>query len=405
MTGGGELGPLIFLIAGEPSGDLLGARLMAALKTETGGRVRFAGVGGELMAAEGLRSLFPLDDLAVMGLVEVLPHIRRIHRRLEQAVEAVQAAAPDALVTIDSPVFTLRVSRRLVGKGFALIHYVAPSVWAWKPWRARQVARYLDHLIALLPFEPPYFEEHGLATSFVGHPAVEAPVVTDDGVAFRRAHGIPPGAPLLCLLPGSRRAEVARLAPVFGRALKLLAVRRADLHALVPTVAGVEGMVRRAVRDWPVPTVVVSGTGDKYRAFAASQLALAASGTVAVELAIAGVPAVIAYRVNPLSAFLARRLIKVDYVSIPNLVMGQEVQPEFLQERCTAENLATALQHLLDDPAARRRQLEGGAVAAQKLGSGGPAPSRRAARSILSVIGCGGGAANTYNEPKPKEEP
>ncbi len=405
MTDGGEQGPLIFLIAGEPSGDLLGARLMAALKAATGGRVRFAGVGGALMSAEGLRSLFPIGELSVMGLVEVLPHIRNIRRRFEQTVTAVEAARPDALVTIDSPAFTLRVSRRLKGRGYPLIHYVAPSVWAWKPWRARQIAGYLDHLIALLPFEPPYFEKYGLATTFVGHPAVEAEVLPpSEGAAFRRAQGIPADATLICVLPGSRRAEVARLAPDFSRALRLMTERRAGLHAVVPTVSGVEDLLRQVVQTWPVQVTVAVGCHAKYRAFAAADLALAASGTVAVELAVAGVPAVIAYRVNPLSAFLARRLIKVDYVSLPNLVVGEELQPELLQERCTGRSLASALERLLDDPAARRQQLEGCTRAARRLGLGGPAPSHRAAETILSVIRSGGSAASPYNDAKFKEE-
>jgi len=405
MNDSGGQGPLVFLIAGEPSGDLLGARLMAALKAATGGQVRFAGVGGEFMAAEGLRSLFPIGELSIMGLVEILPHIRSIHRRIRQTVAAVEAARPDALVTIDSPGFTLRVSRRLKGRGFPLIHYVAPSVWAWKPWRARQIAQYLDHLIALLPFEPPYFEKHGLATSFSGHPAVEAVALSPgEGAAFRRAQEIPLEVPLLCLLPGSRRAEVARLAPVFGETLRLMTGRRPGLHAVVPTVSGVENVVRQAVQTWPVATRVIVGADAKYQAFAASDLALAASGTVAVELAIAGLPAVIAYRVNPISAFLARRLIKVDHVSLPNLVMGEELQPELLQERCRARDLMEALERLLDDPAARRQQLEGCANVARQLGLGGPLPSRRAAEAVLSVIRSGGTAASLYNEQKSKEE-
>lgn len=405
MTDGGGQGPLIYLIAGEPSGDLLGARLMAALKAATGGQIRFTGIGGELMAAEGLQSLFPIGELAIMGLVEVLPHIRNIRRRLGQTVAAVEAARPDALVTIDAPGFTLRVSRRLKGRGIPLIHYVAPSVWAWKPWRARQVAQYLDHLIALLPFEPSYFEKHGLATTFAGHPAVEAATLSpQEGTAFRRTQEIPQEAPLLCVLPGSRRAEVARMAPVFGQTLALMSGRRPELHAVVPTVSAVEDMVRQAVRSWPVPTRVIVDADAKYRAFAASDLALATSGTVAVELAVAGLPAVIAYRVNPLSAFIARRLIKVEYVSLPNLVLDRELQPELLQERCQPQNLAETLERLLDDPAARQRQLDGCASVARQLGLGGPAPSRRAAEAVLSVIRSGGPTANSYNEEKSKEE-
>jgi lipid-A-disaccharide synthase len=394
MTGGpavGERSPLVFLIAGEPSGDQLGARLMAALRAETGGSVRFAGVGGEAMAREGLASLYPIDELAVMGLVEVLPHARRIYRRIGQTVAAVRAARPDVLVTIDSPSFTLEVSRRLKPCGFPLVHYVAPSVWAWKPWRARHMAAYLDHLLALLPFEPPYFEAHGLATTFVGHPAVEAAgAPSPDAAAVCARREVPPEAPVLCVLPGSRRGEVGRLAPVFGRTLGLLAERFSGLRALVPTVGTVAEMVSEAVRGWPVPAEVLTGAEAKYQAFAAADAALAASGTVAVELAVAGVPAVIAYRVNPVTAFLAARLIKVDHVSIVNLVLGHEVQPERVQGRCTPRELAAALEPLLIDPAARRAQLEGYGAAAGLLGLGGPPPSRRAARAVLSVIGSGG---------------
>jgi lipid-A-disaccharide synthase len=397
-TAGDERSPLVFLIAGEPSGDQLGARLMAALKAETDGRIRFAGVGGEAMARQGLASLFPIDELAVMGLVEVLPHARRIYRRIRETAAAVRAARPDVLVTIDSPSFTLRVSRRLKGSGIRLVHYVAPSVWAWKPWRARQMAGYLDHLLALLPFEPPYFEKHGLATTFVGHPAVEAAGTARlDGAAFRAQRAIPPEAPVLCVLPGSRRGEVGRMAPVFGRTLDLLAGRFSGLRALVPTVGTVADMVEEAVRDWPVPAEVLREADAKHGAFAAADAALAASGTVAVELAVAGLPAVIAYRVNPITAFLAARLIRVEHVSVVNLVLEREVQPERLQGRCTPSELAAALEPLLHDPAARRAQREGCAAAAGLLGLDGPAPSLRAARGVLAVIASGAAGGKIYN--------
>jgi lipid-A-disaccharide synthase len=390
--------PLVFLVAGEPSGDQLGARLMAALKAETGGRIRFAGVGGEGMAKEGLESLFPMDELAVMGIVEVLPHARRLHRRIGETVAAVRATRPDVLVTIDSPSFTLRVSRRLKGSGVPLVHYVAPSVWAWKPWRARRMAGYLDHLLALLPFEPPYFETHGLATTFVGHPAVErAERTRQEGAAWRAQRGIAPEAPVLCVLPGSRRGEVGRLAPVFGRTLGLLAGRFPGLRALVPTVGAVANMIEGAVRDWPVPAEVLSGDDAKYDAFAAADAALAASGTVAVELAVAGLPAVIAYRVHPLTAFLAAPLIRVDYASIVNLMLQREVQPERLQRRCTPDELALALERLLRNPSDRRVQREDCALVAEQLGLGGSAPSLRAARCVLSVIGSGDTERKIYN--------
>ncbi|RDD62126.1 lipid-A-disaccharide synthase [Ferruginivarius sediminum] len=379
-------GPLIFLVAGEPSGDQLGARLMAALKTETGGKVRFAGVGGERMAREGLQSLFPMEELAVMGLAEVVPHLRRILRRLREVVAAVRTSGADAVVTIDSPSFGLRVLKRLSGIRRPRIHYVAPQVWAWKPWRAKQMAGCVDHLLALLPFEPPIFERHGLRTTFVGHPVVEVAGQAHDGAAFRREHGIPADAPIVCMLPGSRGGEVARLLPVFEETACLLAESLPGLQVVVPTVAGVRRTVERSSRGWTVPVTVVAGTDEKYAAFATSQAAIAASGTVAVELAVAGLPAIIAYRVNPVTAFLARRLIRVRFASLPNLVLDREVQPELLQENCTPDKLAEALRPLLADAAIRADYVRDCRLAAEALGLGGLPPSRRAARAVLETV-------------------
>jgi lipid-A-disaccharide synthase len=296
---------------------------------------------------------------------------------------------PDVLVTIDAPGFSLRVSKRLKGAGFPLVHYVAPSVWAWKPWRARKIASFLDRLMALLPFEPPYFEAHGLTTTVVGHPAVEAAADPADGAAFRRRHGIEPGAPLLAVLPGSRRAEVGRLAPVFAATLARLAPDFPGLRAVVPTVPTVAPLVREAAKAWPVDTLVLDGPAEKYAAFAAADAALAASGTVAVELAVARCPTVVAYRVSPLSAAIARRMLKVRYVSIPNLVLDRVVQPELLQENCTPAALAPALAGLLRDGAkARQRQLADlERVVAALSGAGDGPPSRQAARCVLEAIG------------------
>ena len=384
---GGQRGPLVFLVVGEPSGDQLGAKLMAALKAETGGRVRFAGTGGERMAAEGLDSLVPIDELAVMGLAEVLPHVLGIWRHIRQIVVAAKAVPPAAVVTIDSPDFTLRVSRRLAGLGIPLVHYVAPSVWAWKPWRAARIARYLSHLLVLLPFEPPYFERHGLAVTFVGHPAVEAARGGRDPARFRRDYGIPDDAPLVCVLPGSRAEEVRRLEPIFAGALGLLEARFPGLRAVVPTVPTVAGPVEAAVARWPVPVMLLRDAAAKYEAFAAADAALAASGTVAVELAVAGVPAVIAYKVSPLTSFIGRRVVKVTHVSIPNILLGREAQPELLQENCTAEKLAGALGRLLSDPAARDAQIEACREATRMLDPGGQRPSQRAARAVMDLIG------------------
>lgn len=373
--------PLIFLIAGEPSGDLLGAKLMAALKAETGGQIRFAGIGGEQMIAEGLESRFPIHELAVMGFLEVVPHLLTILRRIRESVAAVKQLRPDAVVTIDSPSFTLEIAERLKGEGIPLIHYVAPQVWAWKPWRAKSISRYLDRLLVLLPFEPPYFEKHGLKTHFVGHPATEGarPRNADEAV----------GAPVLAVLPGSRRGEVAKLLPVFAETVRALAPRHPDLQVVIPTVETVEDMVRAGTADWPLPVEVVRGAEAKAVAFAKATAALAASGTVALELAVAGVPTVVAYRLSGIGGLLNPRWLKVPFVSLANLIAGREVQPEFLQRRCRSADIIPAVDTLLSDPAARRAQRDGAAGVVAALTPPEDTPSQAAARAVLAALKSG----------------
>jgi len=383
-TGSG--GPTIFLVAGEPSGDALGARLMSALKEARGDAVRFAGIGGAGMAAEGLDSLFPMGELSLMGLAEVLPHVPRLLRRIDETVSAIRAQRPDAVVTIDSPGFSFPVARRLAGSGIPLIHYVAPSVWAWRPGRARKIAGFLDHLLALLPFEPPYFRAEGLACTFVGHPVLESGAGDGGGPAFRRRHGIGDDVPLLCLLPGSRQGEVSRLLPVFAETVALVAKSRLDVEVVLPSVEGLAAAVSSATAMWPVRVRVVTGDAEKFDAFAAADVALAASGTVALELAMAKTPAVIAYRMHPLTGWLARRLVRVRYVSLVNLVLDRPVMPELLLGECRADRLAKAVTSLLDDPQARAAQASGAAEALAVLGLDGAAPSRRAADIVLDVI-------------------
>ncbi|MSP88413.1 MAG: lipid-A-disaccharide synthase [Alphaproteobacteria bacterium] len=377
----------IFVVAGEPSGDAIGGAIMTALN-RIGGGIVFSGIGGPAMTAQGLASLFPMNELAVMGLAELIPHIPRLLRRIDQTVNAVLAERPDAVVTIDAPGFGFRVARRLKGAGIPLVHVVAPSVWAWKPGRAAKIARFLDRLLVLLPFEPPYFTRHGLATDFIGHPAVEAP--PGDGVAFRERHGIPADAPLLCVLPGSRAGEVGRLLQPFADAVGILARERAGLRVVVPTVPGVVAARVRA-QVWPVPAIVVEGAEAKRDAFAASTAALAASGTVALELALAGVPAVVAYRVNPLTHQIVKRLVRVAHVNLVNLILDRPVVPELLQGECRADLLARAVGRLFDDPAARTAQIEAGMTVGDRLGraemrAGGPTPSERAAKILLDLV-------------------
>ena len=382
----------IFLVAGEPSGDRLGAALMAGLRALAPG-VRFSGVGGPAMAAEGLQSLFPMAELSVMGLLEVLPRYPALRRRMIETAEALVAAAPDAVVTIDSPDFCLRVlaRARAARPGLRTIHYVAPSVWAWRPGRARRMAPLVDHVLALLPFEPPLMEAAGMGCTFVGHPAAAVPPAPPAEVAaFRTHHGLG-AAPVLLALPGSRRGEVARLAPVFGQALASLVARRPDLRVVVPAVAALGAEVRARVAGWPgAPVVIVEGeapAGAKAAAFGAARAAIAASGTVSLELAAAGVPMVIGYDMNPLTRAIVGRLLRVDTVTLVNLVSDTRAVPEFLGSRCRADLIAPAVAALLDDGPARDALMRAMDLAMGRLGRGGEAPGLRAARAVLGVIG------------------
>ena len=377
------------LIAGEASGDVIGARLIAALRQRNDGRIRFSGIGGEAMAAQGLSSLFPIEELSVMGLFEVLPRAVGLLRRIREVAGTAIAERPDVVVSIDSPGFSLRVARRLRGQGIPLVHYVAPQVWAWRPGRAAKIAGLLDHLLTLFDFEPAYFEPHGLPCTVVGHPIVESGAGRGDGVDFRRRHEIAPDARILALLPGSRRGEVARLMPVYAETVRRL--RQAD-PALVPVLLAapaVRDTVGALAASWPTGPVLLPPASEKYDAFAAADVALAASGTVTLELALAGLPTVVAYRINPLTAVLARRLIRVNHASLVNILLQREVSPELLQEDCRPDRIADTLQELLAARAGGCGQRTVASEVAGRLAGDGPAPSLRAAEAVLKVIAQG----------------
>ena len=382
----GEAGPLVFLVAGEASGDNLGARLMAALKERAGNRIRFAGVGGAAMAREGLVSLFPIGDLSLMGLAEILPHLPRLLRRLGETAAEVARLRPQAVVTIDSPEFSFRVARRIAHLGIPRMHYVAPQVWAWRPGRARKLVGTIDHLLTLLPFEPRFFEAAGLPCSFVGHPVVESGAGRGDGAAFRVRHGIAPEATVISVLPGSRHNEVRRLLPVFESAAAILACDRPELVFAVSTVEAVREEVVAAVRTWPQATIVVTDPAEKFDAFAASRAAIAKSGTVTLELALAGVPMVVCYKVSAVTGFFARRLVRVSHASLVNLLAERVVVPELIQEACTPTAIAEKVAPLLDESAARTAQLAGFEEVAEQLGGESPAPSERAAEVVLGIV-------------------
>ena len=379
----------LYLIAGEASGDALGAALLAGLKSLRPD-LQVRGIGGPLMQAEGLQSLFPMDELSVMGLAEVLPKYAHLKRRIREAAADVLAAAPDALITIDSPDFVLRVARivRTARPDLRTIHYVAPSVWAWRPGRAAKMAHVIDHVLALLPFEPPYMTAAGMTCDFVGHPVVSAPRASAaEAQAFRADPG--GGGPLVLALPGSRRGEVARLAPVIGGVLDRVRAVHPQVQVVLPTLRSVAAMVEDLTADWPVRPRIIEAPEAKRAAFAAADVAIAASGTVSLELAANGVPMVIAYDMHPVTMWLMQRMARVDTVTLVNLVSDTRVVPEFLGDRCTADLIAPALLGLIGPGPARDAQRAAMRLTMERLGEGGDPPGLRAARSVLAAIKTG----------------
>ncbi|MCE2574588.1 lipid-A-disaccharide synthase [Komagataeibacter sp. FNDCR2] len=378
-------GPTIWIMAGEASGDVLGGRLMAALR-HMRPDLRFAGIGGEQMRAQGLHSLFPLRDLAVMGLLEVLPRIRTLSRRLDQAVGNITRLRPDLVITIDSPGFTLRLLRRIAPLSIPRLHYVAPQVWAWREHRVREFPGLWERMLCLLPFEPEFFGRHGIEARFVGHPVIQSGADQGSGQAFRTRHGIGDEAPVLVLMPGSRRSEAPRLLPVYGRMLACLQRSMPGIVPVVPVAPVIADIVRKGVAKWPVQPLIVTDIHDKHDAFAAADAALTKSGTSTLELAIADVPMAVTYRVNPLTAAMARRLIRVPYVAMVNLLSGHRLVPELLQEHCTPERLAATVERLLTDETCRRLQRDGFRHIRASLRGPGQDPATAAAREVMDLL-------------------
>ncbi|MBY0282292.1 MAG: lipid-A-disaccharide synthase [Alphaproteobacteria bacterium] len=335
----------IYLIAGEASGDFLGAGLIKALK-KLSPDVKIAGIGGPLMEAEGLNSLFPMQELSLMGLTEILPHAFHILKRIRETVDDIVQKQPDVIVTIDSPGFCLRVAKKIIKlTKIPIIHYVAPSVWAWREGRAKKLAEKIDHLLTLFPFEPPYFEKYDLPTTFVGHPLTEQTFKADPN--FRGQHKIPKDATVLSILPGSRMGEINKLLPVFLETIKKLSKRVNNLHLVFPTLPHLVPVLSEFLKTITVPYALVTSTSDKYAAFFASNAALAASGTVALELGFANLPMVIAYKVSPLTYFIVKHLVKIKNACLINILLEKTVVEEKLQNDCTPEQLSVALEKIL----------------------------------------------------------
>lgn len=375
----------VFIVAGEPSGDVLGARLMAALNASAPHGVKYSGVGGPQMAAQGLDSLFDYRQLAVMGLFEVLPQAPRLLRRIRDVASAIESGRPDVIVTIDAPSFVFAVLRRLKSHNQPRVHYVAPQVWAWRPWRVHKIKKYVDHILALFPFEPKFFDAAGMPCTFVSHPVLEDVATAEEGREFRAAHGIATDALVLCALPGSRRTEVRKLKPVIMDSITRLASRHAGLHVVIPTVSTVLEDVR-AITSTGVPTTIVEDVGEKAAAMAASNVAISASGTATLELACARVPTVVIYKVALITGWLGHLLVNVKYASIVNIMADREVLPEFLQENCKPEKVVAAVNEMVENDDLRREIIDAETEVMNQLAADGQSPSERAAAATLGVI-------------------
>jgi lipid-A-disaccharide synthase len=385
----------LFLLAGEHSGDALGAKLMRALDAGRGGRIRYLGVGGPQMTAAGLSSQFPIEEVAVMGPLAILARLPSILRRISGTAAAAVAAEPDAVIIIDSPEFTHPIARRIRRRrpDIPIIDYVSPTVWAWRPGRAHKMRAYVDHVLALLPFEP---EVHarlaGPPCTYVGHPLIErlSTIRGLDPAPLARRLGLAE-AQLLVVLPGSRQSEVSRLLAPFGQALERLRERGRKFEVAIPVVGSVRRMIEEGVAHWRKPPHLLDGEEDKFRAFRLARAALAASGTVSLELALTGTPMVIAYKVDPVAAPVLRRMIKAPSIVLANLILGTRAIPEFHQEHCTPVKLANALAPLIDDSEVRRQQLAALEKVPECMRLPRGTPSEAAAEIVLNYAEMGRG--------------
>lgn len=375
----------VFLVAAEESGDRLGAALMRALKERTGGAIRFSGLGGSGMADEGLASLFPIEELSIVGLTAIPRRLLAILRRIRETADAVLAARPDVLMIIDSPDFTHRVARRVRASdpSIPILNYVSPSVWAWRPGRAKAMRKYVDHVLALLPFEPDVHKQlGGPPCSYVGHPVIERlDALRPNSEEALRRNAAPP---ILLVLPGSRRNEIRWMLSIFEQTVGLVVKEIGTLDVVMPTVPHLYDTLRQATAGWAIKPSIVVDPEEKDAAFRSARAALAKSGTVTLELALAGIPTVAAYKLSAFEGWVARRLVRVSSVILANLVLKENVVPEFIQEACTAGALARALTPLFTDTPERRRQVAAFSRLDQIMDIGGAAPAMRAADIVLA---------------------
>ncbi len=343
------------IIAGEPSGDFIAAQLMKSLKKKDP-TIIFEGIGGQHMQAEGLQSIYPLQELSIMGFFEDFGKYYGVYKKLKELKEMLVKNKPDLLITVDFPGFNFRLGKMIKGQGVRHIHYVAPTVWAWKAWRAKMVAKFLDHLFCIFPFEPPYFEKENLPTTYVGHPIMEMGFDKGDAKAFFKKHKVNEKATVLTLLPGSRQRELDTLIPIYKKTIHVLSSKISKLHIVIPTLDCYRKYLEE--QDWASPVSIITDLQDRKDAYAASKVALAASGTIALELAAASLPMVITYKISKITEWIARPFLKVKYACMVNILMNKSIVPELLQEKCNPEDLSKSILTILNDPKENKKQKE-----------------------------------------------
>ncbi|MCT4610692.1 MAG: lipid-A-disaccharide synthase [Pelagimonas sp.] len=377
----------VFILAGEPSGDKLGAALMQGLKTLKPD-VRFRGIGGDRMMAEGLNSLFPMEEISIMGIAEILKEYKNLKARIHQTAQEIIADKPDVLITIDLPEFSLRVAKLVKAQSdIRVVHYVAPTVWAWRPKRAEKMAAHVDHVLALLPFEPPYMQAAGMECDFVGHPVVTDPQASEkEAQEFRARHDIT--GPLALMLPGSRRSEISRLLPVFKEVAEQIHAKDPELQLVMPLASSVATLVQQELGSWQVKPLIIDPKDDpqgaeKRAAFRAADVAIAASGTVSLELAASDTPMVIAYDMSWISRQLIGRMLLTDTVTLVNLVSETRSIPEFIGKDCQPQPISEAVLQVLQNPTAQQDAMR---LTMDRLGKDGEAPGLRAARAVLERL-------------------
>lgn len=372
----------IYIIAGEASGDFIGAQLMQAMKAQNSD-VRFSGIGGPLMKAQGFRSLFPMEELSLMGIAEILPKLFNLMSRINQTVADIINKKPDMVITIDAPDFSFRVQKKIRSKMDAppkQVHYVAPTVWAWREKRALKVSKFLDAMICLFDFEPPYFKKVGLKSVAVGHPMIESGIIEATSALIGDDK-----TKKLGLFLGSRKGELKRTAPVLIEAVREIIKQQDNIELIVPTLPHLEKAVTEILGDINVPVIVTTDQSDKWSVFKACDAAIAVSGTVGLELAVANVPHIIAYKASPLTAFIVRRLIKTPFVHLANIILKQKIAPELIQEECNAYTISEHALSLLNDEATREAQTTQFSILRQKLGEL-EKPSTKAATYLFTLI-------------------